>query len=499
MTRDQSRGMTGLPALLVGGLFAAFFFYRTGFGLFTPLGYDDVMNATFAWLPPLHKLLQALLNPFTSFYRPAGSAVYRLLFGIFGLNPLPFRIAVYSMLLLNLLLVYRLVLRLGGAREIAAMATLLYTYHGRMSAIYLNNGTIYDVLCGTFTLLTTLYYVAVREKRRRLGKREWLIFLALFTLALNSKEMAGAIPLLLIVYELSYHWPYAKGSRSSPGALVVQALPALICGVMTLGAAIARMSSASVMHANPAYAMSVSLHQFLDHWNRLMADLVYARTPEMTLGGVIAIWAALTAVAAIVRKPYVTFFTAWALLAPLPVVFFPFRGFFVMYVPLVGWAVVAAAVLVEGRDWIWRRVYRRAPLSMNPFEPERILLFVLTASTLVSITRHDVLSERRTQDPGQLVIAEMKSDILKLHEPVPKGAQLLFLHDRFPAQSWGAVMISRLLYNDRDLWADRPTMMDRPPDEASYDRVFDYSNGSLVVVRRRAANPATPRILNYPE
>src|ERR1035441_3570093 len=108
--------------ILITALFAGFFFYCAGFGLRTQFGYDDVMNIDFAWEPPLKSLAFALVNPFTKFYRPVGSLIYRVIFDIFGLNPLPFRIVVYGFLLLNLYLVYRLALRLSRSEEIAAMS-----------------------------------------------------------------------------------------------------------------------------------------------------------------------------------------------------------------------------------------------------------------------------------------------------------------------------------------------------------------------------------------
>ena len=42
--------------------------HRAGFGFGSELGYDDIMNLTFSWTPPLHTLLASLLLPFTSFY-----------------------------------------------------------------------------------------------------------------------------------------------------------------------------------------------------------------------------------------------------------------------------------------------------------------------------------------------------------------------------------------------------------------------------------------------
>jgi hypothetical protein len=62
---------------------------------------------------------------------------------------------------------------------------------------------------------------------------------------------------------------------------------------------------------------------------------------------------------------------------------------------------------------------------------------------------------------------------------------VIFLHDRFPADAWGPLMMARQLYRDRTLSVDRPTMMNHPPNLADYDRVFDYVDGKLAVVGAR--------------
>lgn len=481
------RVLRNIPSLVAAALLVAFFFYCAGFGLFIHLGYDDIMNTTFAWDPPLHSLLLALLSPFTTFYRPTGSALYRLMFAIFGLRPEPFRVVTYALLVCNLWLVYRLVGKLSHSKEVAAMSVLLYSFHGRLAPIYLNNGTVYDVLCGTFSLLTILYYLKAREAGKYLTWREWLIYPALFILALNAKEMAAAIPLLLICYEFIYH-------RHR------QVAPSIVGIAIVVSAAIAKMSTGSVMYANPYYKMTITPDQFAGHWRRLLTDLVYAKGRGLTGFEATAICISVVLIVIVMRRRrYVVFFAAIALLGPLPVIFIPFRGFFVMYFPLVGWATLVAAFLVEGRNWLWHRVWHRPALPDNVFEPERIILFAFVAFFIVSVTRHDPGSPRISTDAGQVVITEMRNDILSLNEPLPRHARVLFLHDRFPPDAWGTVMLAQLMYDDRSLEADRPTMMQKAPDESSYDRVFDYVDGRLAVVRRRPATATgEPQLLYYP-
>jgi hypothetical protein len=175
------------------------------------------------------------------------------------------------------------------------------------------------------------------------------------------------------------------------------------------------------------------------------------------------------------------------MLAPLPVVFIPFRGFFVMYLPLAGWAMCAATVLVRGRDRILARIWDGRYDSANAFGTKRVVLFVVVAVLVFRVPHRDRASDPVSHDPGQPIISQMARDIRELDEPLPKGAMVLFLHDRFPADAWGTLMLSRLLYRDRDLWADRPTMMTAAPNLPDYDRVFDYVGGTLCVVRTRPA------------
>lgn len=476
-----------LQKALIALLLAAFFFYCAGFGLRTPFGFDDVMNIDFAWEPPLKDLLLGLAIPFTTFYRPTGSAVYRVLFDLFGLNAHPFRDVVYGLMLLNLFLVYKLARRLSGSREIGALSALLYTFHGRMAGIYLNNGTLYDVVCATFTLLTLLYYIGLRQSGRRVARWAWLKFLALFFCALNAKEMAAVIPALLLIYEWLYHRPASLRPRPLVAWLCREGLPAIVCAAVTLLAARSRMGDGGPMHGNIYYAMTFTASQFFEHWRKLMSDLVYATGRGISVPLMLAGWLLMFAIAAVARKKYLWFFLCFALLAPLPVIFIPWRGFFVMYLPLAGWAMFAATLLVGGRNWLWMHLWKRPPVPPGAFQPERIFLFLIVAYFVVSIPRHDPESALGFKNPAQTVIHAMRDDIVGLNEPLPKESRLLFLHDRFPPEAWGPLMMSRQLYRDRTLSVDRPTMMNHPPHLADYDRVFDYVDGKFAVVDSRAS------------
>ncbi|MFL6463301.1 MAG: hypothetical protein ACJ73N_02700 [Bryobacteraceae bacterium] len=478
-----------VAAALVSLLIAGFCLLCIWPGLTPGFDGDDLMNLNFGWQPPLRTLVIANLVPFTSFYRPAGGAYYRLCLALFGWHPAFFRTVTVGLLLLNLLLVYKLAHRLSGSREVGALAALLYTFHGHLQHIYDSNGTVYDVLCGTLSLSMALYYIRLRQENRRWGAKEWLCLLALFIAAVNAKEMAAALPPLLLIYEWLWHGPPDKRPATLLRWLVRQGSPALV--LLALAAA-AAWGKGSALHAHPLYAPTFTLHRFFDNARRLHSDLLYIAGRQINTTQLVSLWASLFVVAALTRRKTLWFCAWWCLLAPLPIIFIPYRGFFVMYVPYVGWAIYLAVVLVALRNGLMRFSKRGWQVPTDVWEPERIFLFCVVAWFVaqgghakdVNLTGHDPLTRP---------IQQQRDDFLKLQEPLPRGARVLLLHDRFPpGETWWPLFTIRVVYRDPELWVDRLTMLKNQPDEAalaSYDRVLDFDGQKLSVIRRRKEKP----------
>jgi hypothetical protein len=160
---------------------------------------DDIMNLHQGYVVPAAELLRDLVFPFTAFNRPLGALYYRLCFDLFGWNPPAFRTVTIALMMANLTLVYLLARRLTGSIEMGAMAALLFSFHGRLVEMYASNGTVYDVLCALFSLLTVWYYVRVRQESRSWNGLRIILLLLFYIAALNAKEMAALIPVLLVV------------------------------------------------------------------------------------------------------------------------------------------------------------------------------------------------------------------------------------------------------------------------------------------------------------
>jgi hypothetical protein len=263
-------------------------------GLLVYFSNDDIMNLYWAREVPFWKLALSALVPFTTVYRPTGAVLYRCLYAIFGLNPLPFRIVFYALLLISLIVLYKLVGAITGLRSAGVQATFIASFHGRFSDLYMDNGTIYDVLCGCFYFGTLYDYISIRSRGLTLDWRHIIVLYFLATAALNSKEMAATLPVVFLFYELFLHsWQLA---------------PLAIIGFVVAIGTWARFRDTSRLMHNDLYALHLSLG--LPNIAGYLNDLFYLRAGLITELTAILILMTLFAKAALARSRVLLF---WAL------------------------------------------------------------------------------------------------------------------------------------------------------------------------------------------
>jgi hypothetical protein len=468
----------------VAAFLSAWFLARAWKGLFAYFDIDDLTNLYTAWSMPLSDLIIANLTPFTRVYRPLGSAFYRTLFFAFGWNPLPFRVIAFALLLLNIWLLFCLARRLSGSLEIATLAALIGAFDYRLVDIYRYGGTIYDILCRTFVLLTLLYYIRRRQSGLAFNVASTAVLCILFTLALNAKEMAVTLPSLLLAYDWIFD---LSGASTGARKRLLHLWPAAATAAIAVVALLRKTGSGSPFGGNPAYASHPSLHQFFATTERLLAELFYLPEGSLNRTKVVLLWLLVLGVAFATRRKYLQFCALFILLSPLPVEMIPYRGFYVMYLPLFGWAIVAAGVLVEGRNWLWRVVWKRPPLPAGTWEPERVFLFLSTAAIISLAQPPSAAATLAEVDPTSVHIQQLKDDMSRIHPSLPKSARILFLDDQFTTVDWAPLFVLRLLYGDTSLVVNRVKMMPVQPTRqeiATYNFVFDYADGKLVEIER---------------
>ena len=107
------------------------------------------------------------------------------------------------------------IIQLRDADKVAAARRLVSTYvisdtmADKLANLVFVGSFIYDVLCGFFYFAALTYYIHIREKEVYLRPLQLFGFLVLYVCALNCKEMAVTLPVIVLIYELLKcpRWP----------------------------------------------------------------------------------------------------------------------------------------------------------------------------------------------------------------------------------------------------------------------------------------------------
>jgi hypothetical protein len=430
------------------------------------------MNMYRAWLEPLPRLLADNLCffLFPTSYRPLGGLFYHLFFNAFGFNPLPFRLLILLFLLANIYLTYAFVHRLTASSETAAVATLLHCYHINFMPLYRNTGTCYDIFCFFFYVVAFVYYIRIRQQGRLLRPLEQLAFLSLLVCALNAKEIAVTVPVLIGVYEALYYTPPSHRPRQLISWLTGNGR--LMCyGIfIDLAFLLGKVYGTNGTGHQGGYLTAVSLHKYIHGLQHDLNEVFFTYgTSVLRDRNLVILLLMALAIAWRSKSAAFRFSLLFWLIGVLPVAFIRPRGMYAIYIPLVGFATCAAIILVKARVLFSSRVVRTPPALA-------FLLLVLAMASFYHMKGADHLTWIDTQ------ATQISSVINRLRVILPsarKGARMLFLKDPFdnvPGTVWASVFVTHLLYRDNTIELDRVAVVPR------YDYVFTVQEGSLVLV-----------------
>ncbi len=307
---------------LAAGLLAIYFLWFAGPWItagFTP---DDLLNAHRALGQPLWKLLLDHVSVYlpTPEYRPLGSLFYRGFYRAFGFHPLPFHVGLYVVLAANIALTYFAVRRITGVASAAWIAAVFHAWHDNWTGLHLSIGFCFDVLCYFFYASALIAFGAGRY---------WL-FLAMFLLSLNSKEMAVSLPVVCLVWK---GWECRRAATAAIGAGAIAA--AFVGGRLMVGEGLAGMAAYTPRIDVPTFVARVT--GFLDqaaYGPRLLPWSVAVLAAAMLWGLVYRRQAALVSIVLLV-------------VGVLPVAFIPQRSLESVYVPSLGAAILLALPLAR--------------------------------------------------------------------------------------------------------------------------------------------------------
>jgi hypothetical protein len=472
---DRSIGrVTGTGIAFLSILSFFYYFSRDGLGAY--FSGDDVMNLVHLhgyFTESISHVFLDVLKPVTAAYRPVGGVFYRVLYALAGFNPAPFHYVAFGLLSVNLAIAFYFFRKLAGSVEVALLATLMVSYHAEMTELYFSTGTIYDILCCTFYLLALILYLQFREAAGGLRPGAMIALLVLDLLALQSKEMAYTLPAVLLLCEWHQGPSGQRWGRSAWPALLGRFYACFLTGVLTLAAVLYKLLWVNAVSVNPAYQPVLSLEYFLRGCARYQSLLLYS-PGLLSPAGLLGLWLALAALAFLARSRTMAVGLAFWVVTLIPVALIANRGGFVMYIPSLGAALYAAALLARCRAALVRVLARCFRAGSGG--QERAGTFRLASQAAVFVLLMAGLASAHTARRALVLPELLKSQaehrnvieaVYGAHPTLKKGARILFTEDDFAPEDWYLTFALQLRYNDSGIRVNRDK-------HRLHARLYDY-------------------------
>jgi hypothetical protein len=422
-------------------------------------------------------------------YRPGGALYYLPLYHFFALNPFPYHIAQISILAVSIPLAYYLSRCLTCSRLIAFLAVLALCYHPRLAGLVFVGAFIYDVLCGFFYFAALAYYIHIREKDVSLRPLQLLGFLVLYVGALNCKEMAVTLPVIVLIYEFLksrgwsnwkafLHW--IRSCASAP----------LAAGLLTVFYIYGKTHGSDSLASLGPYRPSYSWHTFVASNAKFVSELLFTGhsiSPIILL----LLWAVVFTYAFVRRDRTLQLMAFWIVIVPLPLAFiFPVRGEASLYLLLFGWSMIFATVVFD----LISLVLKCSILVGNRISPAivvgdasskassrlfRIIATLLVALALAAFTQSE--NQRLRYVPALLKAEQKVLNVIEafrsldLH-PTHGSRILLLLKEDFFQNKWNVFFIASLLWNDHSLriWVENVNEL-TPQQRENVDYIISVS------------------------
>ena len=479
---------------------------------------DEMMNLWVYWyLGPVQSLF-AFATFWSAHFRPGGALYYLPLYHFFGLNPLPYRIVQISILALSVPIAYYLALFLASSRSVAFLGVLACCYHPYVANVVFVGAFIYDVLCGLFYFAALTYYVHIREKGAYLRPLQLVLFLVLYICALNSKEMAVTLPVIVLIYELlkSPRWASWNAFLSWSWR---DAAPALIGGAITAFYVYSKIRSIGPTAGSEPYRPIYSWHNFVTSNASFVGELLYAPqaiTPTVLL----LLWAAVFIYAFLRGDRMLRLMAFWIVIVPLPMAFIlPIRTGGCLYLLLFGWAMICAKASCDLIAFVAKAfvtygqrmgIYRTrqavfgspagsaapnvlvagnssATVGKTPGWTVRIALVSVLAVSFALFT--DWENRRLAIVSNLLGVGQKVSHVIAAFDslnlqPAPHSTVLLKPDEKLFQNKWHPLFIASLVWNDHSLqiWIDKLSRI-TPEQFAEVNYIISLTEFEAKVIR----------------
>lgn len=468
-----SLGSPWLACAIAALAVAALFIGMSWRAVYVHLSSDEMMNIYWYWEPGAWKVMCANVLFWRKIMRPMGGLYYLPLFHFFGFNPWPYTIVRLALLLVDSLLLLRVAARLTGSLPAAMLAVLVVAYHPDLTSLTHNGSFIYDVLCAAFYFGALLFYMHCRDSDRRLTFRQGCAFLALYICALDSKEMAVSLPVIVCAYELLDAFRGAAHIAERRRRFLVHVWPLAAAVIISAVYIIFKTYGADGVAQIEAYHPVFTWKLFCQSNQRFLNAIFY--TTLFRPWSVLAAWSVILYLALRNQDHRLLLLVVWVVVTPLPLAFIPPHGSGCIYIVLAGWGMIAAMAC----EALARRIAREPALAGLP--ERAVVTCLLGAALLYYVDRTAGLHDRAVRGyfrNGEKTWNQIEQARTFAMRP-PHGSRIALLNDPFP-EGWDELFIIKLCWNDRSLQVFLQNQQHLSARELDrMDFVFDFPGGRL--------------------
>ena len=461
----------------------AYFLYCNWGSLRVHFAIDELANIRYYFDQTAGRNLLANLLVWRGDYRPFGALFYLPVYHFAGLDPAPYQAVLLAILLANVFFAHRLVRLLGGSDIAAGFTAVVCCYHGGLANLYYNGAFVYDALCCCLYLAALSFYVGIRRSGARPRTGQTAMFLALALAAMNSKEMAVSIPVMLLVYECVYHLPQKKTASSLRAWALGPARTVWIAGALALVDVYGKVAGPGAMASTQAYRPVFTLERIRAFHVALVQDLLLAGswTPRwLFLAGFYAVLARLAWRRG--DRPILRFLFWFLLIVPLPIEFLEGRREACFALPMVALAAFGSVVFADAAESAGRFLTREFTLPLRAG-----VVTVLIVGVAISLWVREQSELRRSVAAGPMrTLGEETWDIIQQmrassFHPRP-GTSVAFLDD--PYHSLDLYTLARLWFHDRTVKIHGISQGPLTIEElAKMDYVFTIESRKLIRIR----------------
>jgi hypothetical protein len=464
-------------------LLAGYFLYFNWGGLRVHFALDDLGNIGHYYDISHWQIFLSQFLVWRGDSRPMGALFYLPIYHFAGLNPAPYQAVLLALLLANVYWVYWCAILLRSGPYAAYLAALIVSYHAGVQNLYYNAAFVFDALCGFFYFAAFVFYIRIRQRGRLLNLREKVAFLTLFLCALNSKEMAVTLPILLLFYEWFYHPPKVGNWRQIAVWIRGPGQVALIAGVLDGIDVLGKISGPNAMTSAPGYKPLFTIERIYDFQKNLLQDFFLSWYWLPGWAVILAIWAAF-ALYVWWRKdrPALRLLFWFLMVAPLPIEFLPGKRQACFCLLLMGAAIAVGVIVVDTASMIAQAVAR-----VGRFRPG-IRQVLATAMVLAGVIWWVREQNHLRRDIVQNQMDQIGYDTWDLIQQFPKfsrprpGSRVAFLAS--PLGTVDSFFLAELWFHDKSVYLHVSGQGPLTPEElAKMDYLYTYENRRLVQVK----------------